>query len=659
LSIYQSRHVGTIPAPNESTTVNYFIEAFDQSGFSTTSPTYTFLVGSGPTVTIENPPAAISGAQDLVLNVTISDVDGVGDINKSSAIAYYRLEGSPNWSSVSLSYLHDLFDGLSAEFSGAIPSSNLTNQETILHVMANCSDSLGLEGSSGDQPIIIDSLAPRVLGITISGGVLAAGLENVTLISSEVNITATFNDSAGISSVSIYYSIPNDTVPIKSLMANSSDIGPTIDQSSFEITLPAVNETAFVGYFFETQDHFGNIGNSSVNTYYADGTGPLLAAIEIFPLVITNNTDAAILFNASDYSMVSESVVWYSYDNGTTWNSDTAALIDYGKEIIYQEPFEAVDVPFLIADQETSYLTLEVVRGAKVDQAVLTVGFIHDQSTDLRIWLSLQDGRRFLVFDREVGPIDNTISVDLFSLGLNQSDFSQSNFTLEIQDFSDQYSGFITAFQIELVHYRYPLGFEYIANIPRSENDTTVTFYLTLTDVPLNAENTSTFSYYADGLPPEISIPAEQLANETLDLDGAAYLQIMANATDQGGISSVEVYYRFSENASWQIASMLFDAELTLHSYSVPLPEPAGNMTYMIRAYDRAGLTTQSSEYTIQFTNGQIAPSFTPESSEADSGGNGNLGQLLFLGILAMLGLGAIGGALIYFYYSRIKSKTP
>lgn len=663
LRIYQSGYTGVIAGTNQPTIIGYFIQAFDQSGSSTTSPTYTFQVGSGPAVTIENPPASINGTQDLVLNVTVSDVDGVGDINKSSAIAYYRLAGNPNWSSVSLTYLHDLFDGLTAEFTGTIPSSNLANQETVLHVMVNCSDSLGLEGSSGDQPITVDSLAPRVTGIIINGGVV--GLENVTLISSEVNITATFDDLAGISSVSIYYSIPNNTAPIKKLMVNSSDIGPAIAQSSFEITLPAANETAFVGYFFETQDHFGNLGNTSVNTYYADGIGPLLAAIEVFPQIITNNTNVAILFNASDYSEVSESVVWYSYDNGITWASDTAALIDYGNEITYQETFKSADVPFLIADQETSHLTLEVARGAKVDQAVLSIGFTHDQSTDLRIWLNLQDGRRFLVFDREAGPIDNTLTVDLFSLGLNQSDFSESNFTLEIQDFSDQYSGSITAFQIELIHYRYPLGFEYVVAIPSSENDTTVIFYLTLTDLPLNAENTSIFSYYADGIPPEISIPAEQLTNGTLDLAGAAYLQITANATDQGGISSVEVYYRFSENASWQIAAMDFDAELNLYSYSVPLPQPAGTLTYKIRAFDRSGLTAQSSEHTIQFTNGEIAPSPTSEDnstvdkSDEGSGSNGNLLPLLFLGILAMLGLGAIGGALIYFYSSKIKSKTP
>ncbi|MFW9915329.1 MAG: hypothetical protein ACFFGZ_06925, partial [Candidatus Thorarchaeota archaeon] len=400
LFIYQGEggYAADIPAPNKSTLVVYFIQAFDVLDNPTTSPIYTFQMGTPPILTIVNLPDPVNGTEDLILNVTVSDQDGVGNINKSSGIAFYRLEGNLTWNSVPLTYLHDLFDGITAEFTGTIPSSDLQGQEGILHVIANCSDLVGLEGSSGDQTTNVDDRAPRVTDITLSGGVLAAGI-NVTLISSIVNITATFEDAAGISSASIYYSIPNDSAPLKKAMVNTTAIGPTNAQADFNVSLPAANETAFISYFFETEDHLGNIGNTSVNIYYADGDGPLLSALEIFPPLITNNTEVAILFNASDYSEVSASILWYSYDNGTTWSSTPASTLNYNQNLRdYNETFAATDVPFLIKDQATSYLSLEVKRGGKVHQAILTIDFSHEQSTDVRIWLNLQE-TRFLIFD--------------------------------------------------------------------------------------------------------------------------------------------------------------------------------------------------------------------------------------------------------------------
>ncbi|MHA2272874.1 MAG: hypothetical protein ACXACI_13495 [Candidatus Hodarchaeales archaeon] len=662
LFIYQGEggYAADILPPNKSTIVAYFIQAFDLLDNLTTSITYTFQMGTPPTVTIVNLPDPINGTQDLILNVSVSDPDGVGNINKSSGIGFYRFEADSSWSSVPLTHLHDLLDGLTAEFAGTIPSSALQGHEGVLHVIANCSDILGLEGSSGDQITSVDDLAPRVNDITLSGGVPAAGL-NVTLISVVVNITATFEDAAGISSVSIYYAIPNDTAPLKKAMVNTTAIGPAIVQADFNVSLPAANETAFINYFFETEDYLGNIGNTSVNIYYADGEGPLLSAFEIFPPLITNNTDVAIVFNASDYSGISTSILWYSYDNGTTWSSTPASALIYNKALMdYNDVFAVTeDLPLLIKDQATSYLSLEVKRGGKVHQAFLTLEFSHDQSTDVRIWLNLQE-TRFLIFDREPGPTDITLTVDLIALGLNQSDFDQSNFTLEIEDFSDQYSGSISAFQIELIHYQYPLGFEYVATIPRSENDTTVTFYLTLTDIPLNSENTSLYSYYSDGVPPNVSIPADLPVGQTIDLAKASSIQITAIASDQGGILSVEVYYRFSENDSWTIGSMTYDSETNLYVFNAPIPTPAGNMTFRIRAFDNSGLTASTIEYSISFTNGvvELPSTESPESSEDEDGGAGNLGSLLLLGLFALLALGVVGGGLIYLYNQKFRGGS-
>jgi len=595
--------------------VDYYITAFDDLNQSTTSPTFTFLMDHSPYIDIVDVPSVLRADENYVVNVTAYDADGADTVNKSSGIVYYQFSGdSPdNWTVISLKYLFSDFSDVHY-FNGTIPASNLGNIETRIYVRANVSDivdgAVGREGTvSWTRSVRIDSLFPRVTDIDIAGGVnniyipppVPAIIENVTLTTSPVNITIDLFDDRGISSVSIYYSLPNGTTPIKLNMTNTTDISQYTDYATFFVTLPPSNETAFVEYYFETEDFFGNKGNTPINFYYSDGSAPNLDDQLVYPSIISNYTEVHVLFNCSDYSDLRQPVIWYSFDNNNSWISSSATTIDYGNEIDYEETFVFTDLPFLIEDKAMNYVPLEVIRRSLVDTAILRLNITHELITDLRIRLRLDDGRSFMIHDREHGTNNVTREIDLFDLGLTQSDFTRGNFTLEIEDFSEFYSGTLTNYSIELSHHRLPLGFQYQALIPATNNDTQAYYYMNLTDNLWNSKLSSIYQYYSDGLPPNVSVKQHI---SSMDLSGGHSIRIYAEVEDTGGIFEAEAYYKFSESTDWIVDSMLLNNTTGLYFYDVPIPSENGTLTYKVRAYDLSGLSNETTIYTTSFSSG-------------------------------------------------------
>ncbi|UJG40567.1 MAG: hypothetical protein K9W45_12125 [Candidatus Heimdallarchaeum aukensis] len=611
LRIYEEYFSGDITPPsvttNTPTWVEYYVTSFDLFNNSMTSETYTFLMDWTPKITIHEVPTVINADTGFVFNVTVTDYDGVETINDTSVTLYYKIEGEEDYKSQNFEYLTDL-SSTAASYRTTLQIDDISNVEANLLYMINASDIVdskkGREGSSGLKTAIVDNMNPRVNSISIYGGISIPGIENVTLTSSEVNITAKFVDPSGTKRVDILYSMPNGTTFLRKQMVNTTPIEEGTSPTTFTVILPETNETTFVEYFFETYDFFDNVGNTSVNFYYADGAAPILGKLLVNPPVISNITDVQVLFNATDYTDLKTSVVWYSTDGGITWNNTISYVINYNSFMDYMETFTAVDLPALIEDNSTTLVTLNVERGGGVSEATLNVDITHEKSADIRIWLELDDGREFLIFDRETRPTSFTLSIDLLELGLTQSDFTEANFTLKITDYSDLYSGSVINYEIVLKHYTIPIGYEFISTIPRTNMDTDVLFYITLTDALDNSVNSSTFSYYSDGLAPNISlIPI----TSPLDLAGGYDIEVQANVTDKGGLLTVEVYYTFDEESDWKILSMKYDSSISLYTVSIPVIISSGNLTYKVRAYDLAGFSSESNITIIEFTKA-LAP---------------------------------------------------
>ena len=226
----------------------------------------------------------------------------------------------------------------------------------------------------------------------------------------------------------------------------------------------------------------------------------------------------------------------------------------------------------------------------------MTIEFTHEQSSDLRMWIQTS-GAEVLIFDRIAGM--DTINVDLLKMGFHPSDFDNNNFTLVIQDFSEDFFGSIDSFEIELINYELPFPYQYSAEIASTVNDTSVSFYISMLDIFGNRLNSSIMSYHSDALAPTItliSIPS------TVDLEGAQNIPIEAIVSDLGGIKNVEIYYSISKS-SWMIQQMYFDAETGYFRYDIIPENSSGEITYYIRAYDIIGYQSSSNITTFEFLN--------------------------------------------------------
>ena len=161
---------------------------------------------------------------------------------------------------------------------------------------------------------------------------------------------------------------------------------------------------------------------------------------------------------------------------------------------------------------------MDVTRSGLIGSASITLEISHANPVDLRIWLHLQDGRKFLVADREERPTLFRIDVDLMALGLTQEDFANEIFTFEIINYSETNSGELRILNIDLIYYQLPLGFEFHGIVPKRTSDGTVLYFITLTDNTKHSMNTTIFSYYSDGIAPNIEL-ADLLS--PLDVSGS------------------------------------------------------------------------------------------------------------------------------------------
>lgn len=601
--LYRNEFSAKIPAANQSSFVDYFVVIYDELNYTAVSENNTFLMNWAPEIIIDEIPVVLKGTSDYLINVSVTDIDGVSSIDKSSVKAYYRLEAEEIWTEKSLDFIIEFGDNYL--FNGTIPATTFQQIETNFYVMINASDtvdgSIGYESSTGVKTITIDNLGPRLTSITVDGGII--GIENVSLATENVTITADFEDPSGIESVNIYYKYDNGSSFVKLAMINSTDIEETISLSTFTCIIPAYNRSGLVDYLFETADFLDNTINTTAYYYYCDGEAPIMSNLMITPNYISNITDVTILFNATDFTWLRQSVIWYSYDDGTTWNNTVANDLIYDDHIGYEENFTYETLPAIIVNEDITLLTLEVLRKGYIDYATLLIELTHEKSTDIRIWLSSGE-KDIVIFDRELISSNNiNLEIDLLALGFSQTDFDYGFFSLKIQDFSGLYSGFIEKFQINLLDYNLPENYEFYAIIPASEVDTNVEFFITLTDTLWNDQNSSVYSYYSDGMDPTLIIDASL----TQDIEGGEYISILAEVTDGGGIYEVELYYRPIEIDPWTIISMQMISNSSIYKSQITLYQNSGTIYFKIHAFDNAGHMSTSNINELSYINA-LAP---------------------------------------------------
>ncbi len=602
LQIEQDHYEGVIPASIDPTFVTYYVSTYDTTGNMSTSPSYNFLMNDAPTVAFNNLASVVGGDELLLINVTVTENDNITTLNPSSVIAYYKLQSSEIWSSITLVHFNTT-SNYTAIYTQNITIQQFGTEDPNLEIMVNATDIVGgLPGYNGSilDTVIIDNILPTLVSILFD---TRTPVVNSSHPEVETYIEATFSDDSGIQSANLWYSIPSSSDYISISMQNMSNTLPNVTPITFNATFPAINETGFVDYYFEVTDFLNNTGKTRLNSFYLDGEGPVIDNILIYPSLITNTTDVSILYDVEDISGLQDASLYYSYDGGVSWDKSTPNTITYNEIPIENFDFDDfIPLPLYINNSELSYakLTVNQTTNELFQKAFLSFVIVHDLSTDVRVWINV-GGQDYLVFDREyvVGAI--VVEVDLLELGIDKSYFVDSNFTLIIEDFSELYVGTLEWFQIDLVDYDLPFGFTYEAIIPAPNNDTQVMFYIQSIDLFYNIVNSTMFQYYVDGLAPVIIF--SPLASP-LDAEGAYTVRVSVDVSDMGGIQSVEFYYRFDDEDAWLIQLMEHDVSNTYFA-DIPLLSENGNLSYFIKAIDIVGLNNRTIEYFALFSNAQ------------------------------------------------------
>ncbi|MHA2253195.1 MAG: hypothetical protein ACXAD7_22730, partial [Candidatus Kariarchaeaceae archaeon] len=504
ITIRQDQLTATIPASNSPSFVSYYVTANDTTGNYTTSPTYELLMDTDPQVAFNQLPTVVGGDQQLVVNVTVTDSDNITTIDDASVLAYYKLEDEEDYTkSIILNHFNDTTN-FTAIYTNTLIVKDLGNTDLKLDIMVNATDMVdGREGRTGSNTaqVTIDNLAPEVKSITFDP---RSPLVNITSSKAQVYLEVEFTDPSGIRAANLLYSSPSSSSYITISMLNVSILLPGDNSEIFTVIVPAMDTTGYVDYYFEVTDFLNNTDITSLNYYYSDGEGPTVDSLLWSPTIISNETEVYVLYNASDTNDIMSETLWYSFDDGETWASDTPeSTLSLYTKVEIEPPFNVadfVDLPFYLNNSDFTYLPLKVNQSTNLlfQVAELELRVNHDSLSDIRIWVMLDDGQQLLIYDRLPGSGQRTITVDLLELGVDKSFFQNSNFTLVVQDFSTEYVGSIQSYKITLFEVNYPLGYEMYGIIPASQNDTNVIFYLEMIDDLFNVKNSTISTYYAD-----------------------------------------------------------------------------------------------------------------------------------------------------------------
>ncbi len=598
----QDQYIGTIPASTDATFVNYYVKTFDNTDNFTVSPTYEILMDDIPTITFnEVLPAVIGGTQTLDLNITVSDDNNITSVGSTDVVAYYKLQNSNIWRSTTMT-LYNRTTQFDAVYTASINIGVLGDSDPIMDIMINATDNIGSRnGRTGfvTDTVLVDNVGPSLVSLTFD---TRSPVVNSTKADVITRLDVTISDDSGVNSASVFYKKLNDTSFAQLPLINTSgNLGEGQSPIDFYVLLPAIDETSVIEYYFRAVDFLGNTITTSTNYYYVDGDGPSIILPTLYPDHISNITDVSVLFNSTDISDIASSSVYYSYDNGTVWDSSNAASINYGASEVVNGLYDAdpdyYNLPIDINNSRIDYLSMRVNETAniKYQRVVLKVTVTHDSATDLRIWL-LVDGKEYLVFDRIDSSGQITINIDLLPLGISRSVFEDSWFTLKIQDYSDDYYGTIDAFQIIFYDYDLPYGYQFEAVIPKALNDTTVLYYIETVDLFGNIATTPVSNYYADGIAPDIN----HQAITDIQTEGANFIYVEATLYDKGGIQFAEAYYKNNANDTWNVISMILN-EFGNYYANLPITNVNGNFSYYIRVIDMVNYQNTTEVYSFSF----------------------------------------------------------
>ncbi len=300
-----SAWVGTIPASGPGVSmVFYNINAVDVAGNWDISPFYVYSIDQNPMVIdLSSVPSPSSAIDSPVIFANISDDFGIG-----SVALWYSFDGGLNWNSQPMAFISG--SATNAVYASAIPPAYI---ETTVSYYIKVFDT---GGSNDISPTLsyVTNYPPFITDIDHSPQ-SPNGVQDVT-------ITANVTDSNGIGAVTLYYSIDNGATWITVPMIFASG-------NEFYYIIPALGIDINVPYMIEAIDTLGFITQTPVYNFTVDCTAPMADAGA--DLQITQGTNQSLDGSGSTDNFAIDSYVWTFTDNGipiTLYNVNPIYLFD-------------------------------------------------------------------------------------------------------------------------------------------------------------------------------------------------------------------------------------------------------------------------------------------------------------------------------------------
>jgi len=280
---------GTIPGPGFSTTVYYYIAAYDQAVNYNSTAVYSYNVDGNPPVVIDitHVPSLQSTNAQQTISTNITDDCG---LSFSDVFLWYNMGGG--WFSIPMMFVSGV--STNARFRADIPSSG--SETTVLYYVEVFDNSMNRNISFTDSyttnspPIFMD---------------LDHWPQNPNGTST-VTVYANITDTDGIGSVTLYYSTDGVTFTATPMLFVSG--------AMYTGSIPPLG-SGTIYYYIEAIDTNGFTSTTPVNSIPVDIDPPYFGIPTIDPQYPNTIETVDVCAMIGDNTAVDDATLWYTYDN--------------------------------------------------------------------------------------------------------------------------------------------------------------------------------------------------------------------------------------------------------------------------------------------------------------------------------------------------------
>ncbi|MHA2138879.1 MAG: hypothetical protein ACW98G_13445 [Candidatus Hodarchaeales archaeon] len=667
-----------IPATNSSSTVQFYIEAFDNAGNRGNSSIFSYYtdadVPSWSNITVLSTVSELTGA---TINATISDNFAV-DTNQ--VILFYSYDQS-TWFNGFMSLSSGT--NLSGIYSGFIPATS----EPIVYYFINATDVSGLTNQTSIfnynidfMPILNEVIVSPLYPNPSTSSTIFANITDDTILTS-VTLLYEYTGSSGVA-----------------IMTESGGL--------YETTVPATAVDSLVNLSLIIVDSFGHNITKGGFAYYSDGNAPIFQRITTVPAYPNYLHNVTVVAEIDDVNDMRNVTLYYSLNSGSTWTSVNmngslgtrfvvnpvadVLLVSHGQDTTYltrngytfdtitEFQFSTITTATLsqyrmlilepnwsnygylrsglaVVDQaldETSLVVSIRVAGNGGSQADIDLlGTDYDRTTTsaaetilvpnhpfinglpwggntllasyFNSWSSTDHGWFYNLPDSQPGYIEILQN----SNGISMFEYSYKDSHILVDTLTSIDGGWGTGNDIVADNYINYLNYSYSrlipgysGTIPVAPADTIVQYYIEATDLANNSQNSGLLSYLIDGGAPLISDVTQVTFVSQLD-------SVLINATVSDGLSvdnsSVLLVYTYDNFTYYQSPMVPISGNNTFGVYQGVSPATSQpRVYYFISATDISELLSYSGNFSYRvdllpfFQNLTMTPTYLSSSSD-------------------------------------------